>query len=259
MQTIPFVANNIRSDTVFFYTAMLGDGAMGLTKLRLPAILGLICIAAFVNFLQVKANEETDDLISAAAVWNPDDDDLADIVDTCQTGADYGKCFVDEMGNFASSEAVAFSQSLLQQNPSRAGYLKDLREAGSVDLGIVAYPAAAGFMQGWVLVNGAPTIVNVDDLKLLPQPAMEKEPQFQALRAKYPRLRLVVEEATRSADVTPPILALGEGSQRFVIDYALKEPCQTCPAVAHASFGFDFDPTGRFLGAKFIKIESLDR
>jgi|SRR5579859_4389 len=232
---------------------------MGLTKLRLPAIFGLICIAAFVNFLQVKANEETDDVISPAAVWNPDDDDLADIVDACQTGAGYGKCFIEEMANFAPSEAVAFSQSLLLQNSSRAGYLKDLREAGSVDLGIVAYPAATGFTQGWVLVNGTPAIVNVDDLTLLPQPAMEKDPQFQALRVKYPRLRLVVEEAARSADITPPILALGEGSQRFVIDYALQEPCQTCPAVAHASFGFDFDPAGRFRGAKFIKIASLDR
>ena len=232
---------------------------MGLTKLRLPAILFLICIAAFVNFLQVKANEETDDGISPAAVWNPDEDDLADIVDACQAGTDYGRCFIEEMGNFAPSEAVAFSQSLLRQNPAHAGYLKDVREAGAVDLGIVAYPSAAGFTQGWVLINGTPSIIDVDDYNLLPQPAMEKEPQFQALKIRYPHLRLVVEEAGRGADVMPPIISLGDGSQRFVIDYALKEPCHTCPAVAHASFGFDFDTAGKFLGAKFIKIESSDR
>lgn len=232
---------------------------MGLTKLRLPAIVGLICVAAFVNFLEVKANQETDDVVSAAAVWNPDEDDLADLGDACRNEADYGRCFIDEMGNFAPSEAVAFSHALLQQNPSRAGYLKELREAGPVDLAIVAYPAASGLTQGWVLVNGTPALVNVDDLNQLPQSAMVKDAQFQVLKVKYPRMRLVVEEADRKTDVTPAILALSAGSQRFLIDYALKEPCQTCPVVAHAGFGFDFDVTGKFLGVKFIKIAPLDR
>ena len=45
-----------------------------------------------------------------------------------------------------------------------------------------------------------------------------------------------------------------DGSQRFVINYSLKEPCQACPTVGHARYGFDFDPTGKFLGVKFIKV-----
>jgi hypothetical protein len=232
---------------------------MGFTRLRLPAVLGLICIAAFVNFLQVKANEETDDAVSPSAVWTPDDDDLADIVAACQAEADYGRCFIDQMDSFAPAEAVSFSQSLLKQTPSRAGYLKALQEAGPVDLGVVAYPGAGGFTQGWVLVNGTPAIVNVDDLKLLPQAAMENGPQFKALQQKYPRMRLSVEADQRKTDMMPEIQSLGEGSQRFLIDYALKEPCQACPALAHATFGFDFDPTGKFLGAKFIKIVPMDR
>lgn len=232
---------------------------MGFTKLRLPAVLGLICIAAFVNFLQVKANEETDDAVNPAAVWTPDDDDLADIVETCQSEADYGRCFVDQMGNFAPSEAVSFSQALLQQTPSRAGYLKALHEAGPVDLGIVAYPGAGGFTQGWVLVNGTPAIINVDDLTLLPKSSLENDPQYKALHLKYPRMRLAVEDDHRKEDMMPQVLELREGSQRFLIDYALKEPCQTCPALAYATFSFDFDPTGKFLGAKFSKIISVDR
>src|ERR1041385_6003445 len=142
---------------------------MGFRQLRLPAVLVLICIAALVNFLQVQANEETDDAVSPSAIWSPDDDDLADIVQACQPEADYNRCFVDEMGDFASSEAVSFSQSLLEQTPSRAGYLKALHEAGPVDLGIVAYPGAGSFTQSWVLVNGTPAIVNVDERKLLPK------------------------------------------------------------------------------------------
>ena len=238
-------------------TRSVGRWAMGFTKLRLPAVLALIGVAAFINFLQVKANEETDDLVSPAAVWTPDDDDLADIVQACQNEADYGRCFVDEMGNLAPSEAVSFSQSLLKENPSHAGYLKDLREAGAVDLGIVSYPGAAGFTQGWVLVNGTPPIVNVDDLKLLPDSTMQKDPQFKALQGKYPRIELAIDESERKADVLPQTLPLGNGSERFVIGYILKEPCQTCPALAHASFSFDFDPTGKFAGARFLKVIPL--
>jgi hypothetical protein len=231
---------------------------MGLTKLRLPAILALICAAAFVNFLQVKANEETDDAVSPSAVWTPDDDDLADITEACQTETDYGRCFINQMDNLAPSEAVSFSQSLLQQIPSRAGYLKALQEAGPVDLGMVAYPGVGGFTQGWVLVNGTPPIVNVDDIQLLPKSAMENNPQFKALREQYPRMRLSVEADQRKADMMPEIQPLGGGSQRFLIDYGLKEPCQACPAIAHATFGFDFDSTGKFQGAKFVKIIPVD-
>jgi hypothetical protein len=227
---------------------------MGFTKLRLPALLGLICIAAFINFLQVKANEETDDVVSPAAVWSPDDDDLADIVAACQGSADYGKCFVDQMGNMAPSEAVAFSQALLQNTPPRAGYLESLQEDGPVDLGTVTYPGATGSSNGWVLVNGTPAIVNVDDLRLLPKSAMESDPQFKAMQTKYPRIQLAIESDHRRPDMTPQMLHLNGGRERFLIDYAMKEPCQTCPVVARASFAFDFEATGRFLGTKFINV-----
>jgi len=231
---------------------------MGVTRLRLPVVLALIGIAAFVNFLQVKANEETDDVVSPGAVWTPDDDDLADIVQACDAAVDYCRCFVDQMSSLAPSEAVSFSQSLLEQGSSRPGYLKNLREAGPVDLGTVTYPGAAGFTDGWVLVNGTPAIVNVDDLNSLPQPAMEKDALFKALKDKYPRVRLAVEEGERKPELMPQILTLGGGRERFIVDYALKEPCQTCAAVAHASFGFDFDTTGKFIGTKFIQITPVE-
>ena len=232
---------------------------MGVTKLRLPVVLALICIAAFINFLEVKANEETDDLVSQGAVWAPDDDDLADIVQACETAVDYGRCFVDQMGSLAPSEVVSFSQSLLEQGSSHAGYLKDLREAGAVDLGTVAYPGAAGFTEGWVLVNGTPAIVNVDDLKSLPQSAMQKDALFKVLNEKYPRLGLAVDQAERQPDLMPQIARLPDGRERFVVGYILKEPCQTCPAVAHANFGFDFDASGKLVGTTFIQITPLER
>ena len=229
---------------------------MTLAHWKVPAALALVCGAFFVTFLQVKANEETDDPVSEAAVWTPDADDLPEIAQSCpaaETPA-YNKCFVDQMGSYASSEAVAFSQALLDGKGSRAGYLSGLHEAGPVDLGFVDYPGTSGLNQGWVLVNGAPAIVNVDDLSLLPQSAMEKDAQFKALREQHPQLRLAVDNNERGRDTVPEMLALGNGDQRFVIDYSLKELCSDCKPAAHASFGFDFDAAGKFLGVRFIKV-----
>jgi hypothetical protein len=231
---------------------------MDLGKLKLPAALALICVASFVTFLQVEANEETDDPVGPAAIWSPDGDDLSDIAQSCNAEQNYGKCFLDQMENFASSEAVEFSQSLLEQTPSRAGYLKDLREAGAVDLGLVAYPQAGGPSQGWVLLNGMPAIINVDDLSRLPQSAMEKDPQFHALRKIYPGIKLSVDAGERKEGAMPEVRGLDNGGQRFVVGYSL-DACSTCTAIAHASFGFDFDATGKFLGIRFLQVATLNR
>jgi hypothetical protein len=163
------------------------------------------------------------------------------------------------MGSYASSEAVAFSQSLFNQTPAHVGYLKGLREAGPVDLGYVAYPEANGSRQGWVLVNGNPAIVDVDSLNLLPHAVLEDDQHFKDLQTQYPHIALSVENDDRSAESVPEMVALGDGSQRFVITYSLKEPCTTCPTVARAAFGFDFDPTGKFLGARFLKVSTVNR
>jgi hypothetical protein len=231
---------------------------MGLAKLKLPVALALVGIAFFVTFMQVKANEETDDPVSVSAVWSPESDDLAEISQACSAepapGSAYNKCFIDQMGGYASSEAVAFTQSLVEQTPSHAGYLSDLREAGPIDLGLVTYPNSQELSRGWVLVNGMPAIVDVDNLQILPQPVMERDPQYHALHLKYPQLRLAVVNDDRAANAQPEIHMLSDGSQQFIIGYSLKEPCSTCQPVAHANFGFNFDPTGKFLGVSFIKL-----
>ncbi len=233
---------------------------MGLAKVKLPVALALLGMASFVTFMQVKANEETDDPVSSSAVWNPESNDLSEIAQACkaQPGPAYNKCFIDQMGDYASSEAVAFSQLLAQQTPAHAGYLSDLREAGPIDLGLVTYPNSGEIGRGWVLVNGVPSIVDVDNFTILPQSVMEKDPQFNALRLKYPQLKLTVVNDDRSPAASPEMHTLGDGSQQFVISYSLKEPCSTCQPVAHASFGFSFDPTGKFLGVKFIKVVQVN-
>ncbi len=231
---------------------------LNFTKLRFSATLALICLASFVTFLQVKANQETDDSISSSAVWNPERADLAEITQSCSDVGNYAKCFIEQMGNFASSDAVSFSNSLLQQAPSRTGYLKELHEAGIIDVGVVAYPSNGEEPQGWMLLNGSPAIINVDDLNLLPQSAMKKDPQFEALQKKYSQVNLAVDSEQRKDGAMPQILNLDDGRERFIVNYSLKAQCPACKTVANASFSFDFDPAGKFLGVKFVKVVQVN-
>jgi len=238
---------------------LLWRSKMRFTKLNLAAALAVISTVSYVTFVEVKASQETDDRVRAAAVWNPAGEDLNDINQLCGTAqpTDYKGCFIDEMGDYASSQAVAFSQSLAEQKQLRVGYLTGLREAGGVDIGYVAYPSSPELSRGWVLVNGTPAIVDADDLSLLPQSEMEKDPQFTVLRARFPQIHLWDDENDRKPDALPRQQPIPQGGQRFIIDYSLKDNCRTCAILGHASFGFDFDPAGKFLGTKFIKVSPV--
>ena len=225
-------------------------------KRKVATAIAVVGVASLVTFLQVEASHETDDQIGAEAVWNAGTDDMNEIGKTCVNvqPAEYSHCFIEQMGGYASSDAVDFSQLLSAQKPSRIAYLDGMREAGLVDLGHVAYPGSAQSNQGWVLLNGVPALVNVDDIALLPRAEMEKDPQFAALRKIYPGLELAVLDSQRSSDSSPKIEQLANGGERFVIPYSLQGACGACAPVGQATFGFDFDPAGQFLGVKFLRV-----
>jgi hypothetical protein len=231
---------------------------MSLLKRRVAAALAVVGVASLVTFLQVEASHETDDQIGTEAVWNAAGEDLTDISKLCKSpqSADYAKCFVEQMGGYASSDAVAFTQLMIAQKPSRVGYLDGMREAGLVDLGYVVYPGAKS-KQGWVLMNGVPALINVDNLAQLPQSEMAKDSQFADLRKSHPQLQLAVTDDQRSADASPQIEPRPDGGERFIISYSLQETCNDCPVLAHAIYGFDFDSAGQFKGVKFIRVTRL--
>src|SRR5262249_54378054 len=140
-----------------------------------------------------------------------------------------------------------------QKSPS-VGYLTGMREAGQVDLGYVAYPNATKASQGWVLLNGIPAVVNVDDLSLLPQTEMQKDPLFNELRKSHPQIQLRVTNDHRSPDSSPLQETLADGGERFIVSYALQDGPDSGASLAQATFAFDFDAAGEFVGAKFIKV-----
>ena len=230
---------------------------MSFTKRRFAVALAVVAVASLVTFLQVEANHEIEDQIGDRAVWSASADDLNTIGQTCKNpdAAGYSECFIEQMGGLASSDAVAFTQLLAAQKSPRLGYLAGLRESGLVDLGYVVYPGSTDPGRGWVLLNGIPALVNLDDLSMLPKAEMEKDARFSALKKNHPQMQLGVDNDERMPDKLPQVEQLADGGERFVIPYSLKETCSGCPALARASFGFDFDGAGRFLGVKFLSIE----
>jgi hypothetical protein len=232
---------------------------MTLLKRRIAGALAVIGVASLITFLQVEANHETDDQISEEAIWNAGPEDLSAIGQACKItdAARYRDCFIEQMGEYASSDAVAFTQMLASQKSPRLGYLAGLREYGVVDLGYVVYPENENMHQGWALVNGIPAVVNLDDATILPKSAMEKDPQYIALRQSHPGMQLAVNNEQRKADTSPQIERLPSEGERFVVPYSLQEPCASCAPLAQASFGFDFSDAGKFLGIKFLKLERV--
>lgn len=232
---------------------------MTLLKRRIAGALAVISVASLITFLQVEADHETDDQISEEAVWNADPADLDAISQACKTNdsAQYGDCFIEQMGEYASSEAVAFSQTMASQKSPRVGYLAGLREYGVVDLGYVAYPEDGKIRHGWTLLNGIPTEINLDDVTALPKSTMEKDAQYAALLRSHPRMQLVVNDDQRKADSSPQIERLPGEGERFVVPYSLQEPCVGCAPLAQVIFGFDFNDAGKLLGIKFLRVENV--
>jgi len=232
---------------------------MSLLKRRIAGALAVIGIASLITFLQVEANHETDDQIGEEAIWNAGTEDLGAISQACKgtDAARYHDCFIEQMGEYASSDAVAFAQMMASQKSRRLGYLTGLREYGLVDLGYVVYPENEHTHQGWALLNGIPAVVNLDDATILPKSAMEKDTQYVALRQSHPRMQLVVSDEQRKENTSPQIERLAGDGERFAVPYSLQEPCANCAPLAQAIFAFDYNEAGKFVGVKFLKIEKL--
>jgi hypothetical protein len=230
---------------------------MTLLKRRIAGALAVIGVASLITFLQVEANHETDDQISEEAVWNAGPEDLSAIGQACKAtdATRFRDCFIEQMGEYASSDAVAFTQMMASQKLPRLGYLAGLREYGVVDLGYVVYPGNENVHQGWTLVNGIPAVVNLDDVTILPKSAMEKDPQYIALRQGHPQIALAVTDEQRKTDAAPKIERLANEGERFVVPYSLQEPCAGCAPLAQAFFGFDFNDAGKLMGIKFLNVE----
>lgn len=228
---------------------------MNWSKLKLPLLALLVLVlASYVVFLEVEASEESDEEIGPSAVWNPSASDLQQIQKICGAqAAGYGPCFIEQMGNFgAPPDAVSFTQAYAEQNQGMIAVLEGFRPLDAVDLGYAFFPNGADFNQRWLLVNGNPEIINVDNFSLLPQEDMRHDWVFGALQGRYPHVALF--DGNRNAEEMPQMESLPDGGQRFFVEYPLRDQCRACAELGRATFSFTFDAAGRFAGVRFVKI-----
>jgi hypothetical protein len=233
---------------------------MNWIRVKLPVALLIVGLASYVVFLEVEASSVSDEQISASAVWSPQTGDLAQINQVCRTeqGQAYTRCFIAQMPGYgASPDAVAFTQNYADATNGMVAFLQDFRAVDAVDVGYAVSPASANSNQRWLLLNGTPSVIDVDDLKLLPQAEMTHDPVYVTILQRYPRVTLFGGD--RSSDAAPASETLPDASQRFLIDYPLKDQCRSCATLGQATFSFEFDPTGRLVGVKLVKVSALAR
>jgi len=190
-------------------------------------------------------------VIDKDAEWNPTMETIRAIHQECsEKGAsDFGKCFVDFMARAgASAQAVAFAQST-----GNNGYLAHFFKKGRVDLAYVHYPFRANENEGWLIVNGDPPMIDVDDLSHLPKAQLERNPTYLKIKQKYPNLMLFGGDRTMTRP--PAMVVQPNQGQRLIVEYRLLNGCHACERVGRATFAFDFDASGKFLGTILLEVQ----
>jgi predicted secreted protein len=182
--------------------------------------------------------------ITEKAVWNPTSDVLSDIRRKCTEGdpAQHEACFLNAMkAAGASDEAMAFVKEFAANG---LAYVRAFRDTGRVDIAYIEYLFRANDLDGVLLVNGTPPIIDVDDYKFLSQEDLRKNADYAALLQKYPNVS--VFPADRYHTELPVATSTANGGQEFQVEYLLQDGCHACARIGTLIVAFDFDSSGRF-------------
>lgn len=224
------------------------------TSLLMKGIITLACLCFFLMAapLQGAAPPKPAVRIGPEACWLPDAQIMGTIRMACAplAGTAFEECFVAGMQKSgASPQAVAFTKSI-----GNLGYMETIRQDGPVDIAFVVYPFRANENQGFLLINGTPPQIDVDDLSLLSPDHLQKDPRYARLKQHYPAAALW--SGDRSGRDFPGLERTPDGGQRFIVRYRLLNGCHACELAGYTRYAFEFDKTGRFSGTKYLGLES---
>jgi hypothetical protein len=159
-------------------------------------------------------------------------------------------CFAEEMKKAgATPAAVEFSKQL-----GEPGFVRDFRAAGPVDIAYVLYPYRANENQSWLIVNGTPPIIDVDNSKLvtIAARALKNNARYAGLARAHPDLS--PWPGDRYSTEIPDIEMGANGGVHIIVNYRLREKCHSCAVLGHAWYSFEFDAKGIFAGARLMAI-----
>jgi hypothetical protein len=187
--------------------------------------------------------------VTAAAVFRPDPGFFARFHRQCdgRTGAAFDTCFAAAMAQAsASPQALDFSRALGNQ-----AYLQGLQPTGGpIAIAHVVYPFRANENDEWLLVNGAPPLIEVDDLRKL-SAQLASAPVYREIHRRYPNVTLWAGD--RGAK-RPKIVQNG---REVIVGYVLRDLCHACAIIGRVCYVFDFDNTGKFHGARLVSINPV--
>jgi predicted secreted protein len=187
--------------------------------------------------------------VTEAAVWHPTEAVVKGIQSECAAAAaaQYGQCFIKGMQEKgAPPGAVEFARTLDATGHGGAGFVEDFTEGGPVAVAHVVFPGRKFSREGWLLVNGSPSPIDVDDLTLLPLQDVKSDMIFQEIRRTFSKATVFSESRQQPS---PPLVPRAGEAQEFLVNYQLLDGCATCKRVGSVQFAFDFTSSARFEGA----------
>jgi hypothetical protein len=187
-----------------------------------------------------------------SSVWQPPQSFLTAAHAACDTksqGRRYADCYIEQMTKAgAPADAVTFTRAA-QEQLHEVAIMTSFQHVGPADIAWVVYPIHQPGDFGLLLVNGQPSLVNAEDLKLLDQKAMQQSFQFQDVKSQFPRVELF--SGDRDGQTWPNSQAGPNGGVQFTLGYALRNGCYTCAKAGAALFNWNFDASGKFTGTTF--------
>ena len=167
-----------------------------------------------------------------------------------QSGSNYGNCVIGQMaGAGAPANAVRFTRELLKQSHGEFGVMTGFQDAGLVAFAWITYPLRANTNYGFLLLNGQPRIVNLEDLKLLDVKTMKQSSQFQDAKRLFPKVG--VWPGDRDGKIWPNSQPGQDGGVAFTVAYPLRNGCHACANAGQAIFNWNFAASGKVLGTSF--------
>lgn len=190
--------------------------------------------------------------VTSRSVWRANNETVEKVRAAClNSGIRATECFVQQMQKAgASPEAIAFVHLLHDD-----AYLAKFQNTGPVSIAWVIYPYRANSNTGCLLVNGLPPVVDIDDLSRLPVAKLKSDPGWKTLAEKHPKAMLWPDDRSGMSGIRE--IQTPGGGQEFIAGYLVLEGCHACARLARVHYAFDFDATGKLLGAHFLDLQAM--
>jgi predicted secreted protein len=226
---------------------------------RASLVAAVFCVLAFSWFIPaaplpaaVSSSADSAARITEKAVWNPPSDVLPDIRRKCTEGdpAQHETCFLNAMKSTgASEEAMTFVKEFAANG---LAYVRAFRDTGRVDIAYIEYLFRANDLDGVLLVNGTPPIIDVDDYKFLSQEDLRKNDDYAALLQKYPNVNVFPADRFHTDSVVASFSS--DSGPDFTVEYLLQDGCHACARIGTLVVSFMFDGSGRLAEVRALGV-----